>query len=453
MSSLSMKQGLAQKTWLICLCLVLGFLLTGILVYWSQRIPSPRGPLATSWDQAFARMHPFSGARAIGVDPSTLNGKVICGYQGWFMAEGDSSGAGWVHFGLHEFKPGNCTVDYWPDMSEANASERYPTSFHNADGSVAMVFSSYNARTVDRHFKWMAEYGIDGAFLQRFGTELKTPEEYDHLNAILDNVRRGANNNGRTWAVMYDLSGLQAGDIQSVVMEDWKKLIDRMEINKDPSYQRQNGKPVVTIWGVGFDDGRNYTLDECAALVDFLKNDPKYGGNCVMLGLPYGWREQVRDAMKDPKLHDVIRKADIVSPWAVTRYNSIELFNNELSIYQQPDLAWCKENKLDYMPVIFPGFRWKNLMASRGHPDQSNKIDRERGKFFETQGKSLISSGVNMLYIAMFDEIDEGTAIFKCTNTPPIGASDFGTFDGMPTDTYLRIAGEFSAELKKKQSP
>src|SRR5260221_2526267 len=230
----------------------------------------------------------------------------------------------------------------------------------------------------------MADYGIDGAFLQRFGGELKSPGGLDHLNAILDNVRQGANRNGRTWAVMYDLSGLQKGEIDSIIIEDWKRLVDRMEITKDPSYQRQNGKPVISVWGVGFNDRRKYTLEECSKLVDFLKNDPKYGGNCVMLGLPYGWREQVRDADPDPRLHDLIRQADIVSPWATTRYNSIEMFNKELSIYQQPDLAWCRQNKLDYLPGIFPGFRWKNLMATRDHPNTSNEIDRRKGECSKT---------------------------------------------------------------------
>jgi len=413
-----------------------------------QGVPSPRGPFATTWDEAYARMTPFDGKRVPGADPSTLNGKVVCGYQGWFLAPGDGSGAGWVHYGNGVFEPGNATVDLWPDMTEAGPDERYPTDFKLADGSPATVFSSYNAKTVDRHFKWMADYGIDGAFLQRFATELKSPGGYDHLNAILDNVRRGANAHGRTWSVMYDLSGLQQGEIDSVVIEDWKRLVDRMEITKDPSYQKQNGKPVVTIWGVGFDENRAYTLDECAKLIDFLKHDPKYGGNCVMLGLPYGWREQVRDSVKDPKLHDVIRMADIVSPWATTRYNSIESFHNDLPIYQQPDLAWCTENKLDYMPVIFPGFRWKNLEATRGRPNHSNEIDRMKGQFFKAQGDALVASGVKMLYVAMFDEIDEGTAIFKCANNAPEG---FGTFDGMPADTYLRLAGEFSAELKKQK--
>ncbi len=417
-----------------------------------QGKPSPRGPFATTWEEAYSRMKSFRGARQPGTDPSTLNGKVMCGYQGWFLAEGDGSGAGWVHYGKVVFEPGNCTVDYWPDMREATRAERYPTAFHHADGAVATVFSSYNAATVNRHFKWMADYGIDGAFLQRFATELKSPGDYDHLNAILDNVRRGANRNGRTWSVMYDLSGLQKGEIESIVMADWKRLVDRMKVTSDASYQRQNGKPVVAVWGIGFDEGRDYTLGECERLIDFLKNDPKYGGNCIMAGVPYGWREQNRDAVTDPHLHDVIRKVDIVSPWAVTRYRDIPEFTSTLDQFPKGDLAWCSENKLDYMPVIFPGFRWENLQKTRGKDGSGEVIPRMKGEFFKGQGEGLISSGANMLYVAMFDEIDEGTAIFKCSDTPPVGASDFGTFEGMPTDAYLRIAGGLAKTLKQKST-
>ena len=49
------------------------------------------------------------------------------------------------------------------------------------------------------------------------------------------------------------------------------------------------GKPVVAVWGIGF-AGRAYTHSECYNLVNFLKNDPIYGGNIVMIGVNDDWR-------------------------------------------------------------------------------------------------------------------------------------------------------------------
>ena len=58
-----------------------------------------------------------------------------------------------------------------------------------------------------------------------------------------------------------------------------------------------------------------------------------------------------------------------------------------------------------------------------------------------------------MIYVAMFDEIDEGTAIFKCTNDVPVGAeSKFLTYDGLPSDFYLRLTGN-GAKLLRGEIP
>lgn len=47
-----------------------------------------------------------------------------------------------------------------------------------------------------------------------------------------------------------------------------------------------------------------------------------------------------------------------------------------------------------------------------------------------------------MIYVAMFDEVDEGTAIFKCTNDPPEEeGARFLDYEGLPSDCYLRLTG------------
>lgn len=57
-----------------------------------------------------------------------------------------------------------------------------------------------------------------------------------------------------------------------------------------------------------------------------------------------------------------------------------------------------------------------------------------------------------MLYVAMFDEIDEGTAIFKCATEVPVGASTFIPIEeGLKSDHYLWLTGEARAMMLKKR--
>src|SRR5512133_454541 len=104
----------------------------------------------------------------------SYNGLVMCGYQGWFRAEGDGSNSGWGHYGIKgKFDALNAKVDLWPDVSEY--AKTYQTTFNLADGTKAEVFSSWDKSTVDLHFKWMKEYGIDGVFMQRFYGVTRSP--------------------------------------------------------------------------------------------------------------------------------------------------------------------------------------------------------------------------------------------------------------------------------------
>ena len=100
-------------------------------------------------------------------------------------------------------------------------------------------------------------------------------------------------------------------------------------------------------------------------------------------------------------------------------------------------MKWCQEQKKDYLPVVFPGFSWHNLRPKA----PLDQIPRLKGRFLWKQYEEAKKAGATMLYTAMFDEMDEGTAIFKCTNDPPVGASRFLTLEGLPSDHYLWLTG------------
>lgn len=82
----------------------------------------------------------------------SCKGLVMCGYQGWFRADGDEANRGWGHYGRgSEFDPGNNTIDFWPDVSEYEKT--YETVFRHADGTPARVFSSLDKSTTMLQFK------------------------------------------------------------------------------------------------------------------------------------------------------------------------------------------------------------------------------------------------------------------------------------------------------------
>ena len=131
-------------------------------------------------------------------------------------------------------------------------------------------------------------------------------------------------------------------------------------------------------------------------------------------------------------------------PWFVGRYNE-DTFSPEFEKLVKDDIAWCKANNIDYVALAFPGFSWRNMIPG------SNQIPRNRGSFFKKQLSSHIANGAEMLYIAMFDEIDEGTAIFKCATEVPVGESYFVALDkDLGNDYYLKLTGEAAEELKMK---
>ena len=384
-------------------------------------------------------------------DFNGINGRVLTGYQGWFRAPGDGSQLGFTHYQKKgKFEPGNCSIDLWPDLTEFSEGEKFATPFRFADGSVAHVFSSLHPETVHRHFLWMRQYEIDGAFVQRFalhGAKLrKNNRRLKYENQKLMLCRDSALRNGRCWALMYDLTGLKDEDFD-LLAEDWKNLRKRMQLGSDPndtSYLQFKGKPLVGIWGVGFNDNRDYTLEKTEWLIRFLKNNPKWGGMSIMLGIPYFWRELNRDAVSDARLLRLLNLADVLSPWSVGRYGNKPGDSDQIVKRQIEDRKWCERRKIHYLPVLFPGFSWKNMKG----PD-SVQIPRRKGTFLSDQFHATSRAGNSSAYLAMFDELDEGTAIFKCSDQVPTGQSKFVSMEGMPADLYLRIAQQGASLFRK----
>jgi len=394
-------------------------------------------------------LKPYDGPSVPGADPNTLTGKVMTGYQGWFNCEGDGANLGWTHWARDRrktFRPGNITVDLWPDVSEYDDDELYTTGFTYEDGTPARTFSSHNRKSVVRHFKWMADYGIDGAFVQRFSHSLHDKIKRYHKDKVLSSAREGANRYGRTYAVMYDLTGMPDERLTGV-FDDWRMLRNKMHITEDPAYQHHKGKPLVAIWGVGFNNQikQRASLEPCRELIKKFKID-----QCsVMLGIATGWRMQDRDALVHTELHQVLLMADVLSPWSVGRFRDLPGVQHHAEKYWEQDIMWARDHDIDYMPVVFPGFSWHNLKGA-----ELGAIPRLKGQFLWSQVVANKKAGADMLYIAMFDEVNEGTAIFKCSNNPPTsGGSKFLTLDGLPSDFYLRVAGQAGKLLRGEISP
>lgn len=368
----------------------------------------------------------------------SIRNLVMAGYQGWFNTPEDGAGLGWKHFEKEkEFKPGKCTIDLWPDVSEYEKT--YETAFKLPDETPAKVFSSYDASTTDLHFKWMKQYGIDGVFMQRFVVSIRNQKGKDNYNKILNNAVLSAEKYDRAICLMYDLSGMEAGE-EDILIRDWKELCEKYKLvsRNNNHYVYHHGKPLVAVWGIGFNDRRKYGYEQVKKIIDFLKSE----GCSILVGVPTHWRTLTIDAVSDTRLLELVKQADIVHPWLVGCFDNHTYEPYRKSI--EEDIKWCKANGKDYMPVLFPGFSWHNMKKDA----PQNMIPRLGGRFFWQQVKGAVDAGAESLYLAMFDEIDEGTAFFKCTNTPPVGESSFITYEGEAPDHYLWLAGEAAKYLR-----
>jgi hypothetical protein len=383
-----------------------------------------------------------------GVDASTMNGKLLMGYQGWFACPNDGSAPNqWWHW-FHNQTPTatNINTDFLPDTSEFTSNELFYTGMTYSNGSPVQFYSDAVQKTTLRHFQWMQENQLDGVFLQRFLTDLSSPQFYSFRNQVTADVRAGAEAYGRVYAIMYDLSGQPTNTLISNITNDWLYLVNTMHITNSTRYLDHKGKPVVALWGFGFSDGGHLASPQQAqTVINWLKSQ----GVTVMGGVPTYWRTLQNDSYTNAAWTSVYLSFDAISPWAVGRFGNNAGADSYTANITIPDLAVCKSNGVDYMPVVFPGFSWFN---ENGGP--LNQIPRNGGSFYWRQVYDAVHAGCNMIYGAMFDEVNEGTAMYKLVPTaaqlPAQGQFLSLAADGqtLNSDWYLRLANQAGKLLR-----
>lgn len=377
------------------------------------------------------------------VDNTTLRQKVLCGYQGWFRCPGDAAREGWRHWSRDSKRiaPDTLTFEMWPDLSEYDDDEKYlAPGFTYPDGKPAQLFSSANAKTVERHFRWMRDHGIDGVFLQHFAVDLPggpLADRYASRRQVLNHCVKAADNTGRVWALSYDIAGMPGDKMYDVVTADWKKMVDE-GITAGPRYLKEGGKPVVQIWGFYRNNPGNAMTPEIAhRLVDFFKAPGRYAAY-LLGGGDWSWR-------RDPEWKKIVLRFDAYAPWNVGNYVKDAQGEVHASVsWWEADKRECEEHGVLWLPVVYPGFRWDNLKRK---PLGTTTIPRRGGQFFWEQFHEVARLDAAGVYVAMFDEVDEGTAIFKVSNNPPTPGR-FVTYDGLPSDWYLRLVGEGGKVLR-----
>ncbi|KAF5993151.1 discoidin domain-containing protein [Streptomyces sp. WAC00263] len=363
--------------------------------------------------------------------PGDVVGRISVGYQGWFACVADGAPInGWWHWSQdwgRSPSPNNTNITCWPDVREY--TNTYQTSYAAlGNGRPATLFSSYDQQTVNTHFLWMQQNSIDTAALQRFNP---TGGEGPTRDAMATKVRSAAESYGRKFYIMYDVSNWT--NMQSEIKTDWTTKMSAHTASS--AYAKQNGKPVVCIWGFGFNDPNHpFTADACLDVVNWFKGQGCY----VIGGVPREWRTGTGGSR--PGFLGVYHAFDMISPWMVGAIGNVTEADNAYTTYTVGDQADCNANGIDYQPCVLPG-------------DVSGR-QRAHGDFMWRQFYNMVRAGVQGIYISMFDEYNEGNQIAKTaetqdwvpTNSGFLALDEDGT--ACSADYYLRLTGDGGRMLK-----
>lgn len=367
----------------------------------------------------------YTGPARDYVDTTSLKDKVMVGYQGWFRTPNDLEDNGWFHWcSNNSMEPENFNTDMWPELTQYEPDTLFRAgNVTTRGGQPAYVFSSTSLNAVRTHFRWMRKHNIDGAFVQRFHPRAGAAPEW-----VLRNISQAAAEEGVTWAIEYDVSGMDDETVVEELQQDWNWLVNEFDILNDPLYAHENGKPVVFIWGLPFAD-RGFTTGNANAAVDWFIAQDTY----VIGGIPNVW-------------------SGLNTDWQahIAKYNGILVWQNQ----RTSDGPFFRNRGQDFFPHVWPGFSWANLTKTPADPPTAY-TDRNAGQFYWSLARNWIQSGgADRMFVGMFDEYDEGTAIMPMSDDPPDPPAEYGRFidnQGKPSDWWLMLTDELKRMMLRQR--
>ena len=376
---------------------------------------------------------------------SEFTGKSFAGYQVWHQA-GNNAGD-WVHWAYGNVPAAGYGVKQhilsFPDLSEIyedSSIAKYATDFAKlGNGKAAMLYNDKDKAVIDRQMNWCAEAGLDGVAIQRFVGGLGRSVTLGETS-YLSHIKNACENTGELFYICYDLNGSES-DIVKCMKTDWVYEIEQdTSLTSSPNYATVNGKPVVEIWGIGYDMG--VSVSQLLDIIHFFQSRGCY----VIGGVPNGWRSGV---MSFGDCTEVFKALDCVSPWTVGVYNTPSGADNYYNNNMKADYAYCRQNGMDYLPVCFAGSgNWLSQNGSFSH------TNREGGKLLWEQVTNAKKLGLTAVYFAMLDEFEESTNLINgAVDYFDIPTDDyFETFSGdgiwVSSDYYLRLAAAASDMLR-----
>ena len=273
-------------------------------------------------------------------------------------------------------------------------------------------------------------------------------------------MRAGAEAHGRVFAIMYDISGTRRGDASSRRSRPTGSTSStRSKLTASPRYLADGGKPVV-IWGPRLlrpTPARRQQAQQLIAWFTERRRQPPRPRRSIG-GVPTKWRTATDDSKTDApgrgrllaRRLPLVRRRVAVDRGRYADDAGADAFATADIV---PDLAAAKVGADALHARRASRVLWHNLNASAG----GRSSTRSRGAGAPSTGARSSNAAPGRLddpYTAMFDEVDEGTAMFKVAAsaaTLPAGASLVPLdADGqtLPSDFYLRLGGAATGMLR-----